>query len=699
MSPGPLLTVSPRSVTVAACLLATLFGWGTVAQAARKIQNGPIKFILTPMVLRGRSQAMLPVSCVVNSKDPELLRGTLEMRVTLSERLVHRMELPDFVVTPGDTRFRLTIPEVTVNQLDLAIRAVVLFHVGEDTYDLGEHDLVIPIDSRRQQAVLSIEPKNRLIDRDQQDLRDSLLLHRFAPPEPDGRRNNLVSVPSTIDPGDVPASPLAFLGVDLVVTEPSILGLLKAEQLRALLAWVRAGGALCVVCPPQITSAEVAEFLNGLVPQDDGTVAWQPTGTGTWELLQPASGGVRHGEPGLGRAVIIEDAAVRQGCLESPLWDRSVQFLWRLQKCRESELTRQPGGQVPIWTRPPSDTIGAINSIRFSEYMPVNYLRSLENLTGGMQPSQMSRIPIWQFVVMLAVFLLAVSIGDYYLLGAFRLRRYTWIFLPAVSLGVTWMTARMAEKTLGENDSQAETLVVDIGRQGIPVRSTRFQLTVAAQPKTMREEIVNGLMVSETEAAELLARQAQTELRRQGAYAEATIAAGQFEADIPLSEGLPPYRYTFEQKLKKWSPVLTRLTRVGAPAEMPAFPWEAWRQRDFSDPGAWQNLVQECLDCASNALVWRIRSGRIELLNRVNPGPAYRVGLEQFLLETSGTVPQGQGYFDYLWQVSPTGHSNLEDLRLLDPSDPQSQMVVIAVPREQDLTVYRFVLPQPVPKP
>lgn len=696
MLPAPLLTGGARWLAVTICLLGTLFGGQKVAQAARKIQNGPIKFILTPMVLRGRSQALLPVSCVVNSKDPELLRGTLEIRVTLSERLVHRIELPDFVVTPGDTRFRLTIPEVTVNQLDLAIRAVVLFRVGADVYDLGEHDLVIPIDSRRQQAVLSIEPKNRLIDRDHQQLRDSLLLHRFAPSERDGQRSQLVSVPSTIDPGDVPATPLAFLGVDLLVIEPSALGSLKAEQLRALLAWVRAGGALCAVCPGQITSAEVAEFLNELVPDGDGGAAWQPTGAGTWEVTEAVPGGIRHGEPGLGRAVILEDAGLREGCLDNARWDHSVHFLWRLQKRREKELNRQPGDPQAVWSRPSIDLMGGREFSRIAEYMPENSLQSLESLTQDMQPARMRGIPIWQFAVMLVLFLLAVSIGDYCLLGALRLRRYTWVFLPVVSLGVTWLTARMAETTLGENDSQAETVIVDIGRQGLPVRSSRFQLTVAAQPRTLREEIINGLLVSETEAAQVLARQAQTALRRQGAYAEATIAAGQFEADIPLSEGLPPYRYTFEQKLKKWSPVLTRLTRVGAPAEMPEFPWGEWGRRDLSDVRAVQSLVGEVLERESAAIVWLIRNGGIQRLT-TNAQACW--GLEKFLLETSGTVRQGRGFFDYLWQVSPTGHSNLEDLRLLDPSNPAQQMLVIAVPREQNHMVYRFVMPHSGPQP
>ena len=670
------------------------------AEAARKIQNGPIKLQVQPLVLRGRSQALLPVQFQFNSRDPELLRGTLEIRVNLTERLVHRVELTDFVVPPGDSRFRMTMPEVNVSQLDLAIRAVVLFHVREDTYDLGEHDLVIPIDSRRQQAVLGIEPKNRLLDRAQQELRDSLLLHRFVPPEPDGRRTNLVSVPSVVDPADLPPSPLPLLGVDLVVIEPSALQELKPEQLLAIAAWVRAGGALCVVAPPTVGSAELAEFLNSLVPTANQPAVWQPTGTGFWEIASPVEGGVRHCELGLGRVVILEDPTLREGCENNPRWDRSVEFLWRVTQRQRATTPRLTGQALPLWSktekrRDPSDQFG-YNQL--SEFAPANSRQPLQQLSKCMQPQRMATLPIWQFAGLLLLFLLAVSLGDYYLLGALRLRRWTWLLLPVVSLGVTWFTARFAENSLGDNDAQADLLLVDVGRQGVPVRSSRFQLTVAAEPMTLREELVNGLLVNETEASAELARQAQNELRRQGAFAEATLAAQQFEAEIPRSEGLPPYRYTFEQKLRKWSPLLTRLTRVGPPEGLPDFPWAQWGQLNLTDPEVQRQILRECRAHTPDALAWIIQRGTIIPLDQSQSPTESSTALGEFLLETSGDRPEA-GLFQSICQISPSGHSNLEDLRLLDSTDPQDLLLLVAVPRDNNLVVFRFTPPRPVLAP
>lgn len=703
-----------RKTKRGAGLVALLLGFtlpGLLAvpvQAARKIQNGPIKLQVLPLVLRGRSQALLPVQFQFNSKDPELLRGTLDIRVNLSDRLVHRVELPDFVVVPGETRFRITMPEVNVSQLDLAVRAVVSFRVREDTYDLGEHDLVIPIDSRRQQAVLSIEPKNRMIDRAQQQLRDSLLLHRFAPPEPDNRRNNLVSVPSTIDPADLPPSPLPLLGIDLIVIEPSALVDLKPDQLRAISSWVQAGGAVCVVCPPQITSPDLAGFLNSLVPSPDQTAVWQPTGTGGWEIVSASPNQIRHGEPGLGRAVILEDASLREHCPDDPLWDKSLKFLWRITQAQSEKLERSPGDALPIWSlaeaprnQPSIPVFNAPplpNYNRLSEYAPVNSQRPLQHLSQSLRPQRLVTIPVWQFAIMLLAFLLAVSLGDYYLLGALRLRKWTWLLLPAVSLGVTWFTARIAENSLGENDAQAELLVVDVGRQGVPVRSSRFQLTVAAQPKTLQEEIVNGLLVNETEAGAELARQAQNELRRQGAFAEATLAAQQFEADIPLSEGLPPYRYTFEQRLKKWSPLLTRLTRVGPPENLPDFPWADWAQLDLTNLATQQGVLRECQAREPQAMAWVVHRGRLSPIGNSPIDSESLKNLGEFLLDTSGDLPES-GFFQYVSQVSPSGHSNLEDLRLLDSTDPNDLVLMVAVPRDNSLVVFRFTPPRPVPAP
>jgi hypothetical protein len=700
-----------RGARLAWLILGVALLGGLVAvpvQAARKIQDGPIKLQVLPLVLRGRSQALLPVQFQFNSKDPELLRGTLEIRVNLSDRLVHRVEIPDYVVVPGETRFRMTMPEVNVSQLDLAVRAVVSFRVREDTYDLGEHDLVIPIDSRRQQAVLGIEPKNRMTDRAQQELRDSLLLHRFAPPEPDNRRNNLVSVPSVMDPADLPPTPLPLLGIDLVVIEPSALVDLKPDQLRAIATWVQAGGAVCVVCPPQVVSPDLAEFLNSLVPTPDQTAVWQPTGTGGWEIAVPSATKIRHGEPGLGRAVILEDAGLREGCLDNPLWDESLRFLWRITRSRSQKLVRSPSTALPSWhlaeapvnqpARANPNFSNLMNYNRFNEYAPVNSQTPLEHLSQSLRPQRLVTIPVWQFAIMLLAFLLAVSLGDYYLLGALRLRRWTWLLLPTLSLGVAWGTARIAENSLGENDAQAEVLLVDVGRQGVPVRSSRFQLTVAAQPKTLREEVFHGLLVNETEAGQELARQAQNELRRQGAFAEATLAAQQFEADIPLSEGLPPARYTFEQTLKKWSPLLTRLTRVGPPEKCPDFPWGDWGRLDLTQPEAQQQVLREIQAREPEARVWVISESRLVPLGNDVRYPESIEKLGQFLHETSGDVPEA-GFFNYVSQVSPTGHSNIEDLRLLDSTDPTDLLLLVAVPRENNTVVFRFLPPRPMTTP
>ncbi|MFN7768791.1 MAG: hypothetical protein ACK5WR_17835 [Planctomycetaceae bacterium] len=707
----PVSRKTRRGAGLAGPLLALTLLGGLLAvpvQAARKIQNGPIKLQLTPLVLRGRSQALLPVLFQLNSKDPELLRGTLEIRVNLADRLVHRIEIPDFVVVPGETRFRMTMPEVNVSQIELAIRVTVSFRVREEIYDLGEQDLVIPIDSLRQQAVVSIEPKNRVADRLQQELRESLLLHRFAPPETDQRRKKLVSVPSTIDPLDLPPNPLPLLGIDLIVIEPSALSDLKPDQLRAIASWVRAGGSVCVVCPPQITSPDLAEFLNSLVPTPDRTAVWQPTGTGQWEIASPSPNQIRHGEPGLGRAVILEDAALRDRCLDNPLWDESLRFLWRITQIHSRNLKRSPGEALPLWTlaeaplnppvRPNFNGPPLPNYNRLSEYAPVNSQGPMQHLSQSLRPQRLVTIPVWQFAIMLLAFLLAVSLGDYYLLGALRLRRWTWLLLPAVSLGVTWFTARIAENSLGDNDAQAELLLVDVGRQGLPVRTSRFQLTVAAQPKTLQEEVVNGLLVNETEAGAELARQAQNELRRQGAFAEATLAAQQFEADIPLSEGLPPYRYTFEQRVKKWSPLLTRLTRVGPPENTPDLPWAAWGQLDLTKPEVQQQVLRECHAREPEAAAWVVHRGRLSSLGNLSSNSESLNSLGEFLLDTSGDLPEA-GFFQYVSQVSPSGHSNLEDLRLLDSTDPNDLLLMIAVPRDNNFVVFRFTPPRPVPAP
>jgi hypothetical protein len=336
-------------------------------------------------------------------------------------------------------------------------------------------------------------------------------------------------------------------------------------------------------------------------------------------------------------------------------------------------------------------------------------------------------------VVILLLFLLAVAPGDYLLLGRLNCRKYTWWLFVMVSASFTFCTVQVAERYMGHVDYRIGLTFVDLeptrnasGPVVRPARSSRFELLFVATQQAIEIPLRNCLYADLTDRR---GPQEEAQFRRiRFAQFDDTVL-DEVEAvatDLPLYDGAIPAAFKVRQQLRQWSPRITLRTTFGDdPTVLTA------TQID------WNSLAGARLHSADgrralfDAVLEREPEAQVLLLNQKRAfGPTLNpqgvpLGVSQSVASssvrgafswppgTSGTtvsIPELQsaspvlllaanasirpsaGLFAIVSQISPTGNENLEDLTILDETDPQQWLLIAGVRRGSDWIVYRLLL-------
>jgi hypothetical protein len=198
-------------------------------------------------------------------------------------------------------------------------------------------------------------------------------------------------------------------------------------------------------------------------------------------------------------------------------------------------------------------------------------------------PEKVEGVPFAVVAAILVVFLLVIAPGDYVLLGAMGLRRYTWVFLAAMSLAFTWVTVKIADRTMGSGDYHRGLVFVDLIAGGRAARTSRFEMLFTATQRTVETTVDDALYVPLVERRDPASRRSGRTLP-QLAEDEESAASPRTVADLPVYSGRVPAAYTIRQQMRQWSPVVSRETRFGGDIAAPAIGWD-----DF-DPSAWTTL-------------------------------------------------------------------------------------------------------------
>lgn len=318
-------------------------------------------------------------------------------------------------------------------------------------------------------------------------------------------------------------------------------------------------------------------------------------------------------------------------------------------------------------------------------------------------PDEVEIVPLEYIGGILLLYVLAIGPGEYFLLGLLRLRRFTWITFPLLTAGFTLFTVWLSNDYLSSSVERTHATVIDVGEEGTALRENRFELLYTASTHDVVTEIDRGLFTPIRHS-----RFGGIENEGFGVPVGATYRGrippgirGEVESNSivpgpPAIEGRPPGIHKAIQNVPQWTPQINRVFRINPAderiaSELGKFDWN--RNWDFRRDG--RQLAQQAMQAfGSEARVIGF-VGRETLLG--NPGDFFNpaAGVDQtgmphnrdFL--TDICVRQPGKLFEVVSQLAPHGGDNFEDLTLLDVTDSSQSLLVIVVPEENGLRIYR----------
>lgn len=675
------------------------------ARAANPPQVLPLRMGLTSMVPRPRSQAPQIVELGLQSDLPELLQGRLELQWYYGKRLIHSYVSPELVVATGSQRLRLTLPVLRVEDERVAITAYPRFVTDRQVFELKELDhRVVSAYWKRAFVVVDVQPHEVRRHDFERSISDSLALEKFNPNVTANpmSRFDMLTYPATLVPEDLPSIAAGYACFDILVCEEEGFRQLKEVQLAAIGQWVEGGGSI-IIAPRGTLAAQHVGFLNrlaGFEAPANADSAEPLYSLDEQGKLAVAPGALETGgkfalfHSGLGRTVVVHQ---QLGPLDfnSPEWRNVVAFLWKVRQQQVPlvvgrgfwEATKQP-------PTPEGDATGRFAPARD------DLAQSIRNL---LLPERIEGLPLPIVVVILTVFILAIAPGDYFLLGKLNCRKYTWALFLALSALFTLATVKIGDSYMGHTDYRTDLTLIDLqtgreaGKEPRVIRTNRFELQFAATQRMVETELKNALFADLTERA---VYQDSDQRRTRGFTVpqdEVASSARSAVDDLPLIEGTMPASFKVHQQLRQWSPRVTRQTSFGdAPALVreAKIDWSALKPEFWGVPSGRQALRDALLSDEPGAVALVINGSRVFDLTREQPiGDDPALGLNSLsplgaLLRTM-SVRAPHGLFEVVSQVSPMGTEVLEDLAVVDETDPRQWLLIVAVRRENNWFAYR----------
>jgi hypothetical protein len=355
-----------------------------------------------------------------------------------------------------------------------------------------------------------------------------------------------------------------------------------------------------------------------------------------------------------------------------------------------------PGGQWRVRsTRPlydPSYLIG-------SELSPPP-LGTLDGFFQILMPRDVQVVPLGMIAAILAAYVVTIGPVDYFVLGLLRMRRLTWILFPVVTITFAGFTLWLSRWYLGTNDSRRAIEVCDMVQGGAVARQTRIELLFLSRQRAVDTEVQNGVFSQ-------IGLGLMPDPRRPGL--QVASDGGRINQSFV---GRFPSRYMVDQAIPQWTPVANRLFWIDPPPvkvagsqrtdQTAANPQANFNWDDPGDPtsdSGRQALAARIARAFGNtacAVVYRGQSEPLYVLNSFGSLRSWQPHLERFApiygveqIVHDISAPSPEKLFSLASQVSPNGSPGLEDLALLDQSDPRQSLLVIAVESDSKLTLYR----------
>jgi len=687
----------------ALCILLTACGEAPRGGAGQGVTR---KLDLRLEFSRLRSGGPLPVRARFARSGTRALEGRLELVFRAGNDLLLTWRSGDLVLTSGEQAFDLLLPALDAPESDAPqVQVDGRFLTRDGPIALPTTQWLIPGAFERS-CIVGVSAPAYEQDESRRTMARGLRLEHLGPIVPASQRRNLVTSTAWVRPEDMPTQPLACCQFDVVLLAGKGFAFLKARQLDALAAWVRAGGSACVV-PYGPLEARHAAFLNALSDRVPPVFGLEPDGS--LGVHSPPQDGAReclHFHAGLGRLAVLTEPPASADALKAPAWRRSAAFLWKIRRGQTGDVVSKGAWRPDLEHRDtmldsytfggPLQPEGVEGRFHTLPLLPVDVLFS------SLMPQSVQLIPLGVLVVVLVVFVFVIGPVDYFALGWLRQRRLTWLFFPLAAVGATLLTVALSNYYMGHQQHVRSFAFVDLDGRGHPVRQSRFEFLFSGSESTARHEVRRAFFHPVGRGMEM------PDYYGRSRRASGSSVMGSDQGGEVFYEGRFPGRYTVTHAAPQWVPLLNRISSFEA--EPPAHRL-TWTARHL--PGLWRGyrgsaLLEGLKRQPSISSVWLLHgyaarriwaSGKAGSSNflvagerearRKWPRGKYAVrGSGATLLAMASVRPQ-VGLFSIVSQMSPTGAGNFEDLSMLDPTDSSQWLLAVVEERDDEVVVYR----------
>jgi hypothetical protein len=653
---------------------------------------------LLPLTLRARSNAPMTFDVRLNWSSPRLLEGRLQLQFISGPLTMLRYTTQEMALTNGAQTFRVMTPPAQSVDFTSQMSVRAQFVAKDRTFDLGEFPLFMASKAERSLVICAATALGRLNPVEAK-LFQSLRVEAFDPATGEERARSLMTSIADVRAEDLPQHPLGFCSYDVVALTQGGFSAAKEGALKALLRWVRAGGSVCIFLGGDLKEHHV-EFLNEVAGAEKFAPAFVLEGSrlGFGDGMQPSGLMMMRAE--LGRAVLVRRTLDIDHDLNAPPWREARAFLWKVRRAHIPNIQRNGNwGELPasLGAMEGLDRFGHHHGGRLSDFGVVNFPFA-QNLSEALMPKTVRLVPFGVIIGLLAALVFAIGPMDYFVLGMFRRRKFTWILFPCVAIAFTIFTVHLSDYYMGRKDYRHSVTIVDVGKGGAVLRETRVELIFAARERNSTTNVKGGIFIPLEQQPSSYDTYTGTQI---GGSAQAI-----YEGHLPMS-----LRAT--QPIKQWTPQVNRIfTLDGAARKNDVVDWDAFGESLEMSTGEIQSgKWRSRLSVAGNALLKdkpfdgaayvfgytgreqlvASRDSSLEWLLQyvqVRPLPAGRTIAHMALVDwlCSG---HGRGINAVTSRLSPTADANLEDLTAVDPTDRDECLLVVVVKRGEDYFIYR----------
>ncbi len=667
-----------------------------------------LKAMFLPLTQRSRYGSAVEADITLDWQGQRVLEGHLEMEAAAGNDRLASYRTGEIAVAPGEQTFRVCLPPAAGAgyQSDLDVR--VRFQAGDASHDLGTFPVLMGTAHSRTFVVALCQNAfgARSVFRD---VTHALRFTQFQPKSDKADVHALVSTSVRRRPEDLPAHALGYCAFDLVVVPPEELNALRQRQLTALLQWIRAGGSLCVFPSEGQPKPQVAEFLDAIRETAAPADAAEAPRVGLFYC-------------GLGRAAVVQGEPPRGAALSGAVWHSAAAFLWKVRTAQRGAI-RSTG----VWRTDLQDAAelememgmvmdGTMFGSGQTADTPIKEppflirptpLQTIPSLVQNMIPASVTIMPFGVVVAILVLFAAAIGPADYFLLGLLKRRRLTWVLFPVTSVLFTLFTIGLSRHYMGSHDSHNAVSFIDFDGRNTVVRQNRLEVIFTAAERDVKTELQDAMFTPMS---------THDFAQQYGSYRYRGYAAMHgTDADTTTSyEGRVPARYAVRQEVRQWSPQLNRILSITQESDTEPPKWDSLTVDELRAGKGMDEAVAELLGKRSRQScvllfhgneVTRLHGKLASLESHVAWHGRYHYSYKQERQQVTQfehfvrdcCVRPCIGFHSIVSQTAPSAAPRLEDLPLLDTSNPDEWLVVVITRDDDDFNVYRKMYREPSP--